>query len=130
MAISVPSWKWQIFCFLVALLLCVELRADVWPVVLAGQPAPGIAGARFRGVGSPAVNASGAIVFNGGLDVTFGDVQSDGIFKVSGGELSAVAVTGQPIPGSSTDTFRVFGDPDINNSGDTAFLAVMTGQTT
>src|SRR5207249_10931390 len=70
-----------------------NLRGDTWPVVLTGQPAPGIEGARFKSLGHPSVNSSGVIVFNGGIIV--GDIQGDGIFQVVAGTLSPVVLEGQ-----------------------------------
>jgi hypothetical protein len=103
-----------------------QLRADTWPVVLAGQPAPGTADGRFTGFGPASVNASGDMAFYAGLNV--GGVQSAGIFKVVGGALSPVVLEGQLSPDSSGRSFGgALGAPQINNSGDIVFAANFTG---
>jgi hypothetical protein len=98
-------------------------RADVRPVVLIGQVAPGTGDARFETLGTPALNASGDVAFHARLT---GGNTSSGIFKVSGGSLEPVVLQGQALPDFSGRTFHQFGAPGINATGDIVFLASFT----
>src|SRR5205823_413444 len=99
-----------------------SLRGDIVPVVLSGQPVPGTAGGIFTGVSGASVNTSGDMVFRASLDVH--GVQGVGIYRISEGVVSPVAVSGQPLPDGSG---RSFGGslewPAINNSGDIVFTS-------
>src|SRR6266571_2521865 len=75
-----------------------SLLSDTWPVVLTGEIAPGTSNGRFTALGQAAVNSSGDIVFHATLDI--GGVPSVGIFKVSGGVLSPVALEGESLADS------------------------------
>jgi hypothetical protein len=95
-------------------------RADVRPVVLTGQIAPGTGDARFASLSTPALNASGDLTF---LATLTGGNTSLGIFRVSNGNLEPVALQGQTLPDLSGSTFFQFGDPTINAVGDIVFNA-------
>src|SRR5262245_30573279 len=103
-----------------------NLRADTWPVVLTGQAAPGTANGRFTALGQARVNASGDIVFSANHDA--GGVDGAGIFKISAGVLSPIALEGQTLPDSPDKSFgALFSDPQINNAADLAFSANFAG---
>ncbi len=98
-----------------------SLHGDVTPVVFSGQPAP-VTNGRFTGIRQASVNSSGDMVFNASLDV--GGVQGAGVFEISGGVLSPVALEGQALPDSFGLYFGGnFGDPQINSNGDITFTA-------
>jgi hypothetical protein len=111
--------------FLCAVLLVYpsSARADVRPVVLIGQIAPGTGEARFATLGAPALNAAGDLAFGADL---LGGGASSGIFKVSGGSLEPVVLQGQSLPDFSGNVFHQFGGPAINAAGDIVFMASFT----
>jgi hypothetical protein len=96
-------------------------------VALSGETAPGTGGGTYGFFGPPSVNASGDVVFFAA--VTGGSV-SGGIFQDSGGTDTAVALPGDPAPGTGGGTYQDFAIfPSINDSGDVAFKAFVTGST-
>src|SRR5438105_3409406 len=76
------------------------LNGDVRPVVLQGQPVPGVPNARFDGFRSASVNVSGDIAFYAGYRI--GDTVDGGIFKVVSGVLTPVALRGRKLPDDPT----------------------------
>ena len=117
-----------LLCFALALCGCQPgLRADTLPVVLTGQLAPGTAEGRFEWVKPAFVNGSGVIVFHAGYAGGYGH---EGIFELSEGRLSPVAIEGQPVPDFPCVTFGNFGEPQINNSGDVVFNATLNNGAT
>ena len=120
------QWQCKVLSLILGVLavafLHFNLRADTWPVVLTGQLAPGTANGRFTALSQGRVNASGDIVFSANLDV--GGVQGAGIFRISEGVLSPIALEGQTLPDAPDKSFgAVLGDPHINNAGEVAFVA-------
>src|SRR5688500_12447046 len=82
---------------LLLVLMSFNLNADTWPLVLSGEPAPGIDGARFGGgISQAAMNASGTMAFEAGIVVN--GVQGYGIFKSVNSRLSPVVLSGQSVP--------------------------------
>ncbi len=96
--------------------------ASINTVALIGQVAPVTGGVCFSSLSTASVNNSGDIAFNAGLSNG-----SDGIFKMSHGLLSLVALSGQSISGSLGLTMGAMGDPIINDSGSVAFIAYVQG---
>src|SRR5579862_5708728 len=118
----------SIFAFIVCIIalpfLRSSLRGDITPVAFSGQPAPGIPDARFDavGVGGASINASRNMAFAATLDVQ--GVQGAGIYQISGGVLSAVALSGGPLPDGSGRSFGLdLGSPQINDAGDIVFTS-------
>jgi hypothetical protein len=89
-------------------------------VVLAGDPAPGTGGGTINVPSLPGFNDQGTITFasliNGGL-------VAEGIFRVSAGLVSPVALTGDAVPGVPGAFFSDFQGPGIGASGQIAFFA-------
>ncbi len=97
--------------------------AGISVVVLTGQAAPGVTNASFSTLSRAAVNNSGEMAFQAGLSNG-----GSGIFKLSYGQLSVVALSGQSIAGASPGlTFGTMGYPVINDSGTIAFSAAILG---
>ena len=96
----------------------------VTPVVIPGTPAPG--GGTFPGVGFNAeLNNRGDLVFSGfvGNDL--------GIFKADkAGNITSVVSPGDPMPGGTTFISGGNSGPWINNRGDVAFTATVSGDPT
>ncbi|MEZ6191242.1 MAG: hypothetical protein R3C45_08120, partial [Phycisphaerales bacterium] len=111
-----------------------EAGGSLGLVARAGSPAPGLgAGVNFvSDFGNPLLNNSGRTAFYNGLAGTGVDsTNNKGIFSEAGGTLGLVARAANPAPGTGAGvTFSVFGTPDspvMNDAGQTAFLAVLTG---
>ena len=84
-----------------------------------GLTAPGTGGATYNGFFlSPSTNTSGQIAFAADLNGPLG-----GIFQVSGGAVSNVALSGLPAPGLSTPFFEFNTAPAIGNNGIVTFSA-------
>ncbi len=96
-------------------------------VAIAGDAAPGTAGGTYAFFGTPAVNPGGnAVVFRASVENA---AVGSGVFLHAEASHSAVALEGDPAPGSGAGTYSGFGNPSINGSGDVAFLATVTGGT-
>lgn len=96
-------------------------------VALPGDPAPGTGGGTYAvGLASSErrINASGQVVFYAGVT---GGSASAGVFVDSGGTDTAVALAGDPAPGTGGGTYADFSVPSINALGDVAFHATVTG---
>jgi hypothetical protein len=65
---------------------------------------------------------AGAVSFLG-----YGGNSGSGIYVDKGGSLEAVAQTGTPVPGHSTESFQTFGEPTNANGGDVVFSGNYTG---
>src|SRR5438034_1184762 len=70
----------------------------------------------------PALNESGAVAFAAAVA---GGRTVEGIFLSAGGRLHAVAVAGQPVPGSVSDTLAALDAPALNVRGDVALLGTI-----
>ena len=90
------------------------------PLVQDGDPAPG--GGNLIGLGTYSSNSRGVIAVTTGVT---DDVSTEGIFRSDGTRTVAIARdnTISPIGG----TFLFFGDPVINNRGQVAYFAGITG---
>jgi len=104
------------------------------PVALWGQPAPTGDGGTFSSLLSPSINNDGNIAFYARLS---GTITDEGVFAYRNGRLESVAVVAQEIADSERfstfDLMASFGYPpavavSLNDSGDIAFLASLSGQ--
>ena len=94
-------------------------------VTLAGDAAPGTGGGTYSTFGSlPGINASGDVAFLG--NVSGGSV-AQGIFVDSGGTDTERVLAGDTAPGTGGETYTGFGAPSMNDAGEIAFLAPLTG---
>ncbi|MEZ6095288.1 MAG: hypothetical protein R3C03_13830 [Pirellulaceae bacterium] len=99
---------------------------NVSQIARKGQDAPDSNGV-FLSFGSPVLNDFGAAAFRGSLSETSGGFSDDqGIFSGNGGNISQIVREGQLAP-DANGTFLSFTNPVINNSGQTAFRATLTG---
>jgi len=96
-------------------------------IARAGQAAPEANGT-FRYFWEPALNGSGEVAFLASLTGTSGGSSDDrGIFRGDGAVLTQIAREGQAAP-DSNGTFSGFSDaPALNDSGQVAFYASLTG---
>jgi len=101
-------------------------------IARAGQSAPGAAGGTFSILSPSAVlNASGQTAF---FSFITGGSNDQGIFRSdSGSTLTAIARAGSSggdnAPGAGGGTFSSLGSPVLNDNGQTAFFAGVTGGT-
>jgi len=112
----------KVQCFVLGMIACIlivgflrsNVRGDITPVVLTGQPAPGTVNGRFSGiVGGASVNAAGDMAFTSMLDV--GGVPSAGIFAIYNGVVSPIALEGQAVSDRSNLFFGGgLGHPQMN----------------
>ena len=86
-----------------------------------GAAAP--AGGNYDRFSSPALNGAGQVAFRADLS---GGSSSEGIFAGTPGSLQAVALQGDATPAGGTFTGGFF-SPVLNNSGQVAFNAGLTG---
>lgn len=98
--------------------------ADISVVALTGQAVPGITGVTFSSLSGASVNNLGEIAFQARLS----DGRT-GIFKLSHGQISAIALSGQSMAGSPGLSFGQMGWPVINDSSAIAFIASIQGST-
>ena len=93
-----------------------------------GDAAPGTGGAAFSGLGNPALNDDGDTAFVGALTGTgVTGSNNTGIFAERGGVLGLVAREGDTAPGTGGAAFALFDVPGLNDDGDIAFTAILTG---
>jgi len=105
------------------------------PVVVPGDPIPGLGGDTFKGIGlDVSMNNQGTIAFEGIVSVdplTLGtdgpvDTMTAGVFVASKhGRISPVALPGGPAPNG--DTWDSAVNPSINAAGDMSFGAKTSG---
>ncbi|MEM9914328.1 MAG: choice-of-anchor tandem repeat NxxGxxAF-containing protein [Planctomycetota bacterium] len=103
---------------------------------LSGDLAPGLSsGEVFNNFGSPALNDAGKIAFYGTLVIgnTVNAFNFDGIWSESAGSIGNAALIARgddPAPGTESGvTYAAFGNPALNNAGETAFFAGVNGST-
>jgi len=89
-------------------------------VALTRMPAPGTDGDVFRSFGRPAINDQGEVAFY----ARWGSV-GRGIFLFTGGSLTAVLLSGQPLPTDDSKRFTEFFGLALNNRGDVAVAATV-----
>jgi len=88
-----------------------------------GDTAPD--GEPFTGFDQPAMNSTGQIVFRATLQQTSPFSFSEGVFLASGGTISKIIESGDPVNGSTF--FSVSGEPSINDAGQLAFAGFVNG---
>jgi hypothetical protein len=108
---------------LAMLVCCVHIKADIWPLVLVGDPIPNTPNFRFIDFGQAVVNTSGTIAFHASFVDPSTNATGDGIFKIQGGQLFPVMMEGQPVPDVSGASFGSSRGPSINSAGDIVFVA-------
>ncbi|MDT8999402.1 hypothetical protein RQP53_09005 [Paucibacter sp. APW11] len=92
---------------------------------LEGQTATGAGAGTFSGFGNPMLNDAGQTAFEGFIS---GASSTSGIYRSSSGStLTAIALRGQSAPGAGAGTFSVFNDLVLNQAGQMAFRASITG---
>ncbi len=118
-----------------ALFLYRAASGEIVKVAAVGDPSP--IGGTFGAVGPGSINNNGKVVF---LASPVGDISSD-VFMWDNGTVTKVAARGDPAPGGGTFSFlgtESFGFqdgtnipagpvPDINDSDQIAFRAIVTG---
>jgi hypothetical protein len=102
---------------------------SVTEVVRESNPAPGGDGTFSDNFNtSPGINESGQVAFRAQLNGTSGGSSNDtGIFLYSGGTLTQVAREGDAAPDGDGAISNLFSPPSINDAGQLAFYANMTG---
>jgi len=96
-------------------------------ITRAGQSAPGSGGGTFSGLGIPVLNDSGQTAFVSSIT---GGTSTQGLFRSdSGSTMTAIALAGQSAPGSGGGTFSAFNTPVLNDNGQVALVASITGGT-
>jgi hypothetical protein len=103
------------------------MKADVWPLLLTGDPIPNTANFRFIGFGPAVVNASGTMAFSATFVDPATNLTGNGVFEIAGGQLMPVVMEGQAVPDVPGHAFGVADQPAINNSGDIVFVASLSG---
>jgi hypothetical protein len=94
-------------------------------IALQGQSATGAGGGTFSNLGNPVLNNSGQTAFRANIA---GGTTTSGIYRSdSGSALTAIALQGQSASGAGGGTFSFFANPVLNNNGQTAFGAGITG---
>ena len=93
-------------------------------VATTGTPAPGIPSGVVAGVDTPAINASGEVVFL--ATIRRGRESIDAILASRAGVLRKVVAQGDPAPAGGL--FAAFGPPAVNAPGRVAFAAVVEGK--
>jgi len=95
-------------------------------IVREGQPPPDRNGT-FSIFGAPSLNDPGQVAFAAELTGTSGGwADNSGIFRGAGGALTQIARAGQAAP-DGNGTFFDFGTPSLNDAGQAAFDAELTG---
>ncbi|MEM1208080.1 MAG: choice-of-anchor tandem repeat NxxGxxAF-containing protein [Planctomycetota bacterium] len=99
-------------------------------VARTGNQAPDAnSGVVFSGLNFPVFNASGQTAFRGDLTGTgVANTNNVGVYSEGGGSLAEVARTGDPASGGDPGViFSGLDTPVVNDSGQTAFVARLTG---
>ena len=97
-------------------------------IALQGQSAQGAFLGTFSGFSEPVLNDAGQTAFFASIA---GGFSSSGIYRSSsdGGPFTAIAKEGQSATGAGAGTFAGFLCPVLNEAGQTAFAATITGGT-
>lgn len=85
--------------------------------------------ANFEGFESPAMNSLGEVAFSAQTNAGtgFDSIGDGGVWSTVGGSLTPVALAGQAAPGTATTFSQLFGTTTMNDAGDVAFTATLTG---
>lgn len=121
-------WKrngWKVIPILLSLLSLTAIRAQVSPLVLTQQKVSSPNGASLSSIRGAKANNWNQHVF---LASIYSNTLQRAIYRESDGELTLVALSGQPLPESQEQTFGYFENPRINDRGTIAFDAVISGQ--
>jgi hypothetical protein len=109
------------------LVCCIPIKADILPLILVGDPVPGVPGSLFTGFGGVSINASGTIAFNAGF--TNGTTNGSGIFEIQNGQVLPIVMEGQAAPDNPASTFTgIQSVSRINGAGNFAFVTGLSGQ--
>lgn len=106
--------------------LFVASSATSAAVAVAGQVAPGTGGGTYAILEHADINDAGQVAFTSTIS---GGTTTAGVFLDDGGLHTAVAVAGDTAPGAGGGTFVAFTGPVVNESGEVAFFATVTGGT-
>ena len=94
-------------------------------IALQGRSATGAGGGTFSGFNRPVLNDAGQVAFQAAMT---GGTSTSGIYlSGTGSSLTAIALQGQVAPGAGAGRFSLLLLPEINNAGQTAFFADITG---
>lgn len=107
--------------------LFLDGAGGITALALQGDTAPGTGGAVYDSFHYPVVNGSGEVVFLAG---TSGGASSGGVFLAEAGGIRSLLVEDQVLPGTGGRTIAQFGPtlPTLNESGSSAFSAVLSGE--
>jgi hypothetical protein len=103
----------------------IEAPGSAVAVALEGETAPGTGGV-YAGFDSAALSDGGVVVFPA---LVSGGSHPSGLFRVSGGSGSALALVGEPAPGTGGGSFADFLYPVVNDAGSVLFLSNVSGAT-
>lgn len=104
--------------------LFAQSRTEI--IAQSGQAAPDNNGF-YSDFGAPVLNDSGQAAFLATLAGTSGGGSDNtGVFRGSGGGITQIAREGQSVP-DGNGTYASFLNPELNNSGQTAFFASLVG---
>ena len=95
-------------------------------LVLAGDAAPDSGGGSFDDFEVVSINGSGDVAFD---SVISGGTASQGLYVASGGSLTTVAMEGDSAPDTGGGTYSGLSFPLVNDVGDVAFYAAVSGGT-
>jgi hypothetical protein len=102
------------------------MKADVWPLVLAGDPVPGAPGSLFTTFGAVSINASRTVAFEG--TYTDGTNFGTGLFEILNEQIVPIVMEGQAAPDEPTATFTsIQSISRIDGAGNIAFVTGLTG---
>ncbi len=95
------------------------------------DPAPGVVGAQFAAINSPATNSLGHIAFTGAYKTratplpAIASANDAALWSGAGDNLALVAREGESAPGVSGATFASFNDPVLSDNDRVAFFGKM-----
>ena len=120
------NWTALIVCAVIGITTLAQ--AEITIIAQEGDAAPDANGAfSLFNSSSPVLNDAGQVAFEGFFTGTSGGSADDGgLFRGSGGTLTQVAREGAAAP-DANGTFSFFDDPAINDAGQLAFEAFLTG---
>jgi hypothetical protein len=93
------------------------------------QLAPGVESAQIYRIHSVDMNDSGEVSFIADFGPVPDETTGSAVYAGTAGNIRPIAVHGQTAPNTFGDLFRAFGPSDINDRGQVAFTAGLTGST-